>query len=163
MEITLSTFIVMIINFIILLLILKFVLYKPIQEMLEKRRKKISDDLSAAQKSRESYEQLSREAKTSLEKARAEGFEIVERARNEANKVREDILRKAREEAEQLHERTAAEIERAKKIAKDELREGTVSLALAAAQKVIGGMMSDDINQSLVRNALEQIGKGVTN
>ena len=162
MEITWGTFIFMAINFIILLVILKLLLYKPVQEMLRKRRQKISDDLSEAEKSRANYETLSREAKATLEKARAEGFEIVEKSRNEANRVREEILKKAREEAEQLQERTREEIERAKKVARDELREGTVTLALAAAQKVIGGKMSDEINKTLVQNALEQIGKGAT-
>lgn len=163
MVFTNGTFIIMLFNFIILVVLLKLILYKPVQEMLEKRRKKISDDLAEAQKSRENYEQLSLEAKTILEKSRAEGFEIVERARNEANKVREEILKKAREEAEQLYERTMAEIERAKRSAREELREGAVSLALAAAQKVIGGKMSSEINETLIQNALEQIGKGATN
>lgn len=162
MELTLGTLVYMAINFLLLLYILKLILYKPIQGILAERRKKISDDLNEAQKSRETYETLSKDARTTLEKARAEAYEIMERARAESEKLREEILAQARRETEQMRQRNQAEIDRAKRIARDELREGTVILALAAAQKVIGGKMSKDINENLIRNALDQIGKGAT-
>lgn len=162
MELTFGTLVYMSINFLLLIYILKLILYKPIQGILEERRKKIRDDLNEAQKSRETYDTLSKEVRTTLEKARAEAFEIVERARAESDKLREDILLQARQEAEQLRQRNQGEIERAKRVARDELREGTVILALTAAQKVIGSKMSKDINENLIRNALDQIGKGAT-
>jgi F-type H+-transporting ATPase subunit b len=160
MEISLGTFIFMAINFLLLLWILKKLLYRPIQGMLEERRHKISTDLSEAEKSRNNYETLSREAKDTLENARTEAFQIVERSRSEAEKVKEEILAQARLEVEQLRERNRDEIERAKKTAQNELREGTVVLALAATEKLLGEKMSKDINDALVRRAIEQIEKG---
>jgi F-type H+-transporting ATPase subunit b len=160
MEITFGTFIFMMINFIVLMIFLARFLYRPIQNILEQRKQRISDDLSNAQNSREKWEQMRQEAKVSLEKAQAESFEMVERARNEAEKTREDILNQAHREAEELRSRTQIEIERAKRIARDELREGAVTLALAAATKVIGSKMSRDINDTLIRQALDSIDKG---
>jgi F-type H+-transporting ATPase subunit b len=160
MEITFGTFIFMMINFIILMVVLVRFLYHPIQDMLAQRQKKISNDLSHAQNSREKWEQMQQEAKLSLEKAQAEAFEMVERARIEAEKMRADILNQARREAEEIRARNQTEIERAKRIARDELREGAVSLALAAATKVIGSKMSKDINEALVYQTLDSIEKG---
>lgn len=160
MEITLGTFVFMMINFVVLMIFLVRFMYHPIQSMLEQRRKKISDDLNEAQKSRETWEQKQHEAKAALEKASAEAFEMVERARGEAEKLKEEILNKARQEAEDLRQRTQAEIERAKRAAADELREGAVSLAISAASKVIGEKMSAEINETLIRRALNSIEKG---
>lgn len=161
MTITFGTFIFMVINFIILMVFLVRFLYHPIQEILAKRQKKISDDLTHAENSRQKWEQMQQEARLSLEKAQAEAFEMVERARNEAEKIRADILNQAHREAEEIRSRNLAEIERAKRIARDELREGAVSLAIAAATKVIGSQMSKDINATLIHRALDSIEKGV--
>lgn len=160
MEITFGTFIFMMINFIVLMIFLVRFLYHPIQDILAKRQTKISEDLSNAQDSRKKWEQMQQEAKMSLEKAQAEAFEMVERARTEAEKMRAEILNQARREAEEIRARSQTEIERAKRIARDELREGAVSLALAAATKVIGSKMSRDINEALVHQALDSIEKG---
>lgn len=160
MEITFGTFIFMMINFIVLMIFLVRFLYHPIQNMLAKRQQKISDDLSHAQKSREKWEHSQQEAKLSLEKAQAEAFEMVERARSEVEKMRADILNQASREAEEIRAQNQTEIERAKRIARDELREGAVTLAITAATKVIGSKMSRDINEALVHQALDSIEKG---
>ena len=155
-----GTFIVMAFNFLVLMVTLVFLLYRPIQGILEKRKQKISDDLNHAQSLREKWEKMQQEAKMSLEKAQAEAFEMVERARSESEKIREDLLNQAHREAEAIRTRTQTEIERAKRIAGDELREGAVTLAIAAATKVIGGKMNKEINEALVQRALESIEKG---
>lgn len=160
MELTLGTFLFMMFNFIVLMAVLIPMAYHPIQNILEQRKKKISDDLSEAQKSKEIWEQKQREAKAVLEKASADAFEMVERARSEAEKLREEILGKARQEAEDLRQRTQAEIERAKRAARDELREGAVTLAISAAKKAIGIKMSSEINETLIRGVLDSIEKG---
>ncbi|MGE5583157.1 MAG: F0F1 ATP synthase subunit B [Bacillota bacterium] len=160
MEIELGTFIFMIINFCVLMIVLVRLLYRPIQGILEQRQQKISNDLSEAEKSKEAWEQKQKEAKLALEKASLEAEEMVERARQEAEKLREEIISKARQEAEEIRQRNQAEIERAKKAARDELREGAVTLAISAASKAIGSKMSAEINESLIRGVLNSIEKG---
>ncbi|HBF37098.1 MAG TPA: ATP synthase F0 subunit B [Firmicutes bacterium] len=161
MELKLTgTFFFMVFNFLVLVIVLVFLLYRPIQGILEQRKKKISNDLSEAQKSKESWEQKQREAKMALEKASVEASQMVDNARAEAEHLREEIINKARQEAEDLRQRNYAEIERAKKDAQDELRDGAVKLAILAASKAIGSKMSTDINESLIRGVLSSIEKG---
>ena len=157
---TSGTFVFTIINFCVLMGVLVYFLYRPIQGILEQRKQKISNDLNEAQKSKATWEQKQHEAKTALENASAEAFEMVEHARAEAEKLREEIINKARQEAEGLRQRNQAEIERAKKVARDELREGAVTLAILAASKVIGSKMTAEINESLIRGVLSSIEKG---
>jgi F-type H+-transporting ATPase subunit b len=155
-----GTFIFMLINFTVLMIVLVRLLYRPIQGILEQRKQKISNDLNEAQKSKETWEHKQHEAKTALEKASAEAYEMVEHARVEAEKLREEIINKARQEAEDLRQRNQAEIERAKKAAQAELREGAVTLAISAASKAIGSKMTTEINESLIRGVLSSIEKG---
>ncbi len=155
-----GTFLFMLINFTVLVAVLVYLLYRPVQGILEQRKQKICNDLNEAEKSRQIWEERQNEAKLVLEKASMEAFEMVERARAEAEKLREEIVNKARQEAEELRQRTQTEIERAKKVARDELREGAVTLALSATAKVISDKMSTEINESLIRGVLNSIEKG---
>jgi F-type H+-transporting ATPase subunit b len=155
-----GTFIFSVINFTVLMVVLVYLLYRPIQGILAQRTQKISNDLNDAQRSKETWEQKQKEAKLALEMASAEATGMVDRARQEAEKLREEIINKARQEAEALRQRNQAEIERAKKTAQNELREGAVSLAISAASKAIGSKMTTDINESLIRGVLSSIEKG---
>ena len=161
MELKLTgTFFFMVFNFSVLVVVLVFLLYRPIQGILEQRKQKISNDLSEAQKSKESWEQKQHEAKMALEKASMEASQMVDNAQAEAERLREKIINKARQEAEDLRQRNYAEIERAKKAAQDELRDGAVRLAISAASKAIGSKMTTEINESLIRGVLNSIEKG---
>ena len=161
MELKLTgTFYFMVFNFLVLVVVLVFLLYRPIQGILEQRKQKISNDLTEAQKSKESWEQKQREAKMALERASVEASQMVDNARAEAERLREEIINKARQEAEDLRQRNYAEIERAKKAAQDELRDGAVKLAISAASKAIGNKMTAEINESLIRGVLNSIEKG---
>ena len=63
------------------MVVLVYLLYRPIQGILEQRKQKISSDLNDAQKSKTTWEQKQHEAKTALEKASAEAYQMVEALR----------------------------------------------------------------------------------
>lgn len=156
----LGTFIVMMINFIILMLVLVRLLYRPIQGILEQRRQKITEDLEAAQKSKEMSDRLHKEAQIALEEAHVEAYEIVEKARTEAERLREELTTQTRQELDQLRKRVQSELERAKANARNQIREEAVNLALLAVQKLVTKKMSAEFNENLIRIMLDEIEKG---
>lgn len=162
MEVTFNsgTFLVMMINFIILMYILVKLLYRPIQGILEERRQKIAQDYADAEKAKQVAEQLQAEARKKLEEAHVEAYEIIERARSEAERLRDELITQARREAEQLRQRSQKEIERAKQIAKTELKEEAVELALLSVKKVFEKNKNLQLNDALIRGVLEEINKG---
>jgi len=148
---------VMLINFGILMFVLARFLYRPIQGLLEQRRQKIIQDLNEARQTKENTERLRREAKIVLEEAHVEAYETVEKARIEAERLREDLLTQARQDADQIRQRAQNEIERSKKIARSELKNEAVNLALLALKKVLGTHMTEEVNDFLIRNVLDEI------
>lgn len=162
MEVTFNsgTFLVMMINFIILMYVLVKLLYRPIQGILEERRQKIAQDYADAEKAKQVAEQLQAEARKKLEEAHAEAYEIIERARSEAERLRDELITQARREAAQLRERSQKEIERAKQIARTELKEEAVELALLSVKKVFEKDKTLQLNDALIRGVLEEINKG---
>ncbi|MGE5607337.1 MAG: F0F1 ATP synthase subunit B [Bacteroidota bacterium] len=162
MEVTFNsgTFLVMMINFIILMYVLVKLLYRPVQGILEERRQTIARDYAAAEKAKQDAEQLQAEARKKMEESHVEAYEIIERARNEAERLRDELITQARREADQLRQRSQKEIERAKQIARMELKEEAVELALLSVKKVFEKNKTSQLNDALIRGVLEEINKG---
>mgnify|MGYP000856603535 CR=1 FL=1 len=155
-----GTFLVMMVNFIILMYVLVKLLYRPIQGILEERRQKIAQTYTEAEKAKEKAEQLREEARKKLEESHTEAFEIIERARSEAELLRDELITQARREADEIRRRSRKEIERAQQIAKSELKEEAVELAMISVKKVFEKNKTSQLNDALIRGVLEEINKG---
>lgn len=162
MEVTFNpgTFLVMMINFIILMYVLVKLLYRPVQGILEERRQKVAQDYAEAEKAKQDAEQLQEQARKKLEESHVEAYEIIEKARSEAERLRDELITQARREADQLRQRSQKEVERAKQIARSELKEEAVELAMLSVKKVFEKNKTSQLNDALIRGVLEEINKG---
>lgn len=146
-----------IVTFIVLLVLLKAVAWKPLLGMLDEREKTIRDSLEQARLAREEAEKAIREQKELLARARQEMAATIEKAQRDAEGLRTDILARANREAEEKQRKFAEEIERQKRAALEEVREKTVDLALAAASRLIQAELNDDRQRKLVTSYLDDL------
>ena len=89
-----------IINFGILILILKKFLYQPILTIINQRNKKIEDSIKAAEATLKEKTKIEEIKKQAIIEAEKEAVKIVEAARNESDKTAKQILDSAKTEAE---------------------------------------------------------------
>ena len=90
------------INFLLLLLILKKFLYKPILKVLADRKKKIEEGLSYSDKMKSEFEKSEKKRDEILVRARSDGKTIIEEAKRAAKKREEELLEKAQREAQEI-------------------------------------------------------------
>jgi F-type H+-transporting ATPase subunit b len=141
-------------NFILLLVILKLFVYKPILKMLDDRRARIQEGLSAAERGREQAEQADREAQQQIETARREGQAIVAQAQAVGQRLQEEARQQAQQQQEAMLERARSEIQLERDNAISELRKEFADLTIAAAEKVIGQSLDRQAHQRLIEQAL---------
>ena len=144
----------------ILFFVLSYLLFNPVREMLEKRKKKISDELQGAEKSLQEAEAMRSEYDAKMANAKEEANEILDDARKKAMKNRNEILEEARNDAQRLRERAVAELEQEKVHARDDLKNEMVDIAALLAEKAVSGNMSPEIQEKLVNETLQEIGEG---
>lgn len=104
MRIDPFTFVAQILNFLILLALLRRFLYRPVLAAVDRREEEIASRLRAAARQREEAEAEAgrhRELQAGLEAKRTE---LLRRAEEEAAARREELRREAREEVEQVRE-----------------------------------------------------------
>ena len=143
----------------ILFFALSYLLFNPVREMLEKRKKKISDELSEAESSLHEAEAMKAEYEAKMASAKDDANEILDNARKKAIKNRNEILEDARNDAQKLRERAAAELLQEKVHARDDLKNEMVDIAALLAEKAVSGNMSPEIQEKLVNETLQEIGE----
>lgn len=156
MEIN-ATLIAQIINFLILVFILKKLAYKPLMEMMEARQTSIADNLATAEKDKQAAAQMKREYQEQLTAARAEAQAIVDKAMKQAEKNKEEIIEEARVEHARLLKAAQEEIAREREMALAELRAEVVGLSMAAAAKIIEKNLDVETNSKLVSDFMDKL------
>ena len=146
------------INFFILLAILYKFAYGPILQMLDDRKNTIESSLHHAEEIRVEIERMKLETQQNLMDSRKEAQEIVARAQKIGEETKAEVLAKAKEESAVERARAIAEIESAKEKAVGELRETAATLAIMAAEKVLGREISVQDHQKMVKDFVNEVG-----
>ena len=93
MELQLGKVIATIINFIILLLILKKFFWSKIEILIDERQKFILNKINEAKEKEEQAEKMIIEKEVALKEARIEGKKITEKRKNQADKIYDEIIK----------------------------------------------------------------------
>lgn len=133
-----------IINFLIIMTLLRMFLYEPVLNMLAQRREKIRESLSAAETARAEAATRSRENEEIIAKARRDAQDIMRQAEESARRRESDILAQARTEANAIKERAGSEIDYERQQAMASLREEVAQLSLQIARKTIGASLVNE-------------------
>ena len=144
------------VNFFLLLVVLRLFLYKPILEMLDRRSQRIREGLQAAEQSKEQAAQTEQEVAAQLAEARSQGQTLLAQAQESANRVQEEARAQARREAEILLERARSEIQLERDQAIAELRAQFADLTVAAAEKVINQSLDRQAHRRLIEDVLAE-------
>jgi len=150
LGINLTFLITQIVNFVLLVLILYSVAWKPISRMLDRRRETIAKGLEDARVAAEARANAEKEAEGILAKAQQQANELVQQATARAEKVERELQAAAEKEAQHQRQAALAEVEQEKLMILGELRGQVPALAIAAAQKVIGETLDERRQHALI-------------
>ena len=154
-----ATFFAQILNFLILVVILRAVAYKPVVRMLKAREDRIQESLDKADADAVEADKMLAEYKAKLAAANAKAETIVRNAEKRASEEREEKRAEAKREIEQMKKAAQAEIQRDRERAADQLKKEIVALSLLAAGKVVEKNMEDSENEALVGDFIDKLDK----
>ncbi len=145
------------ITFILLLLILKKLAWKPILSALSQREDAIKDSLEKAEKAKEEAQKILQENQVSIVKAEEESKKIIEQSRAYADKLKEQMLKDSKEQARKIIEDASSEIDRKKEETFNELKTKVAEIAIQAAEKILSENLNKDSNKKLVNKYIDEI------
>jgi F-type H+-transporting ATPase subunit b len=157
MQIDWFTFGAQIVNFLILIGLLKRFLYAPILAAMDAREARISSQLNEAREQREEAEaekETYRSLQEDLEQARQQ--ELAE-AEQEAQVRRQELLQEAREEVGHLEHEWREALERERESFLRELSERAVTETIAVARRALRDLADADLEKQAVEVFLERL------
>ena len=150
-------FIIQIGAFVVLLIAVFFLGYKPIKKMVAKRREKVSKMIEDAEEKQRIATEAAAKKEATILAGKEEASHIIELAKKQAEAERTAIINEAEAQAALRRKKADEEIEAAKEASKQEIREHIVDVALAASSQVLGREVSKEDNQALLDDFLDGI------
>ncbi len=150
LGINLGLLIVQIIAFIIVFLTLSAWVYGPMLNMMESRKQKIAQGLEDARVAAEARADAEKEATKIIAEAQTEASKIVREATERAGLAGQDVKTAAEAEAAKAREAAVAEAEVERNRILGDLRSQVASLAIAAANKLVGEALDEKKQRSLL-------------
>lgn len=154
-----GTLIAQILNFLILVGILRAVAYKPVVNIIKARQDKIQESIDKAEADAVAADKMLADYKAKLAVANAKAEEIISAAEKRANEDREAQRAETRREIENMKKAAEAEIARERERAAEHIREEVVKLSLIAASKVISKNIEKADNEQLVDEFVSKLDK----
>lgn len=156
-DLKLGTILAQMLNFFILVWILKRFAYKPLLETMQQRKDQIVNDLANAEQARIEAEQIKADYAAQIANARQEAQEIVEKAHHQAELNTSEQLVAVRAQIEYEKDRAREDIVNERNRAMNSLRNDVVSLSVAMAGKVVAKDMNSETNTKLIEDAIRQL------
>ncbi len=129
----------------------------PIIDMLDDRRAKIDGDYAAAEKNLEDADVLKGDFESKLADIKAIEREKVQEAVKKGETLADGIVSKARGQADETKQKASQDIELETQKAQLQLRDSVVSMALGAAEKIIGERLDDDLHRKLIADYIDDL------
>ena len=152
------TVILTICNLFIQVALIKKFLFKPINEILEKRKNLADKEIREAREAREEADSLKDQYESSLTNAHAEAAKIVSEAQKEAQTKADALVHDAQKEAADIKARAAADIEQEKKKAINEAKDEIGGLAMDIAGKVVEKEINENDHKKLIEDFISKVG-----
>ncbi|MBI2483511.1 F0F1 ATP synthase subunit B [Candidatus Uhrbacteria bacterium] len=145
------------VNFVVLFLVLRRFLYRPVLEMLARRSQHIADGLRDATAASDRLAQVEQERGVILHRAELERQSMLERAAQEAETLRRERAVAADAEAEARIARAEREAERVREEMLAAVRAEIGDLVLAISRKATAAHLTKAQHEQLIHAAIEEL------
>ncbi len=131
------TFFIQLVNFLIVLLLLNLILYKPIRGMLRKRAEIMSERVSETERFSSSAEEKIKSYEKELDKARTKAGEIRSELKGEGFSIENEIVDVASGEAASIMKAAREKVSKEKETAIASLIKEVEKFAAKATEKIL--------------------------
>ena len=146
-----------VVNFLVLLFILKKILYKPVITLLDERKKKIEESLTNAEKIQKELEETELRREKVLNEAIEEGKRIIAEASAQGNALMVESNARAKSDMEAMMEQGRQMIVGEKEKMSREVKADVARMIEMSLEKVLGESLDSKSQSKLVDDAVKSI------
>lgn len=147
-------------NLLIIFLILKKFLFKPVKNVLAQRQAQVDKLYGDADDAKKAAELEKTEYGEKLSSAHTEAARIVSDAKERAQRIGDEIIGEASAKADGMIRRADIEIAHERRKAMAEIKEDLSEISVGIAEKVIGREIDEKDHKELIDSFIDEIGDG---
>ena len=153
------TFVAQICNLFIQVYLIKRFLFKPVNEMLEKRKALADAQIREAEKAKADADAIKTEYEQNMKEAKEKANEILTTAQKTAALQSEEMLKEATAQAAALKSKAESDIAQEKRKAVNEIKDEIGGIAVEIAGKVIEREISEEDHTKLIDEFIANVGE----
>ena len=153
------TIIFQILNLLLLMVLFKKYLFKPVTEILEKRQAEIEGHYQEAQQAETDAKAMKADYESKMAGVRQEADRVIKTATESANAMSASIVEDARTQADQLKRRAQTEIDLERRRAFDEVKGELSGIALDIASQVIEREVNEKDHEAFINEFIKNVGE----
>lgn len=154
------TVLAQIVNFLILIYLLKRFLFKPILRAMAEREKNMAEVLNRAEQAEQKAEKKARELEEAKKAFALDRETLMAEARDQAAQWRENTLKAAKNEVETLRGAWMANMTRDREAFLDDLKQRLVEQVVHIGGKVVRDLADQRLNRQVLQVFLEKMAHG---
>ena len=149
---------VSLLNLIILFLLVKKFLFKPVNNMLDRRQSEIDKRYEAADEAKRIAEEDKLLWNEKIDTVKAETDEMIKKAQNSAKRQGETIVSKAKEQADGIIRQAENQAQLEMKKAEESIKQEIVEVSTALANKILEREINTEDHRGLIDSFIEKMG-----
>ena len=138
------------INFGLLLVLLRAFAYKPVLKVLEARRQRVEESLRTAKEVAKAKTELGRQVQKAVQETQRQAQTIIAAGQARAEAIMKEAETKAHQAAERIKKQAKAHLSQQVTTMREELRAETLQLVAAAAAQILGERLDTKRDEELV-------------
>ncbi len=146
-------------NLLLIFIIFKRFLYKPVRKFLDKRKPAIASDYDIADRAKNDALAEKQAYESKMENAQNEADEMIKSAAVAADRRSAKIIDDAKTKADGIIRRAQSEIELEKKKAADDIRREIADVSALLTEKVLEREINADDHREFIDSFIEGIGE----
>ena len=151
------SFVVQFLSFLILLLVVFFLAYKPVKKILKKRADYVENEIKQAKENNDQAQASVEEAKQLVATSKEKASEIIKNAEAQGQERFDAIILEAKQEVAEMKKAAEIDIERAKEDAIQDIRSEMVNVALSASKEILKREVDSKDNVKLAEDFINRI------
>jgi F-type H+-transporting ATPase subunit b len=152
-----ATFFAELLAFCIFVFITYRYIWPSMENLLEDRRKEISDGLEAASQSQRKLEEANTESSKILDEAKAEASNLINQAGSRGDQIIDEAKNQAAEEQKKIKASAEADIEQNINKAKEGLKQEVSALVIAGAEQILNKEVDEKANKEIVEKLIKEL------
>lgn len=145
-------------NLLILFVILKRFLYKPVNKVLAARQQAVDSQYAEAEEAKKKAEEDRAEWESKMRSLDEEAENIIQTAASTASKRSDELIAQAKDRADSIIRTAKTEVELERRKAEDEMKNEIINVSSLLTEKMLSREINSNDHKALIDSFLENMG-----